>query len=374
MKIRLFAIACALVLNACSGSGGALSPATSTHGTSTSTSPGSTAPAAAKLVPTNFTFVLPKTATSSARRPQYVTANIQSVTITLNTVNGAAPPSGLTTSVTTNMTTSSCPCSVPGPPVPPGTDNFTLTTFDAQNAGGAVVSVGSPTYVIAVGVANLNTVTLDGVPASVTFPTVTAAAGTTLSSAFNVTVNDADGNAILGTYANPVSLSASSGAVSISTSGSDSPAAGQLLSSSDSASIAYSGLAIVPATFTATAGGTTIGTGTFTPALQAIAYAGPTVSGSPEIDLYATSGAGSSATFSASEAGWSNSPYSHAFTATLGSGCSAFAGVSPSSGTSFTISAIASPAAGTCNLTLSDGVGQSKSVELTYTTSGIGVQ
>ncbi len=130
----------------------------------------------------------------------------------------------------------------------------------------------------------------------------------------------------------------------------------------------------MPATITASASGATSGTATFTPALQAISYSGPLVLGSPEVDLYATSGTGSTGTFSASEVGWTNTPFDKTLNATMASACSSIATVSPASGTSFTITAVASPTAGICTLTLSDGAGQTKSVTVTYTTSNLGVQ
>lgn len=366
--LRALSIACALVLSACGGGGG------STAGSAANLPPEQPA---FQLTPTNFVFAQPKQA--SARTSKYVTANIASVTIALNTVNGSAPPAGLTTSVTTNISLSACPCNVPGPAVPPGSDSFTLTTYDATGGTGRVVSKASATYTITAGQTNSNTITLNGVPASLSVSGVpSGTAGTAFGSAqsFSVAARDADGNTILGTYANPVSLadSDSSGATTIATSGSDSPAAGQLLSSSDSVSLNYTGLAITPATITASASGATNGTGTFTPTLQAIVYNGATVSGNPEIDLYAASGTGSTGSFSASEVGWTNAPYNKSIGASAASGCSSIATVSPASGTSFTATVASSPSAGTCTLTLSDGAGQTKAVTLTYTSSSFGVQ
>lgn len=374
MNIRHIALLCALALASCSGGGGVGSPA--------STNP---ITPAANLVSTSFVFVMSNASSSSAASsrpvsPKYVTANIKSVAIVLNTVNGATPPSGLVTSVTTNITPASCPCTVPGPSVPPGLDNFSLTTFDNTAGSGNVISTASPTYTIATGAANSNTVTLDGVPASFAITGVpTGTAGTAFGAAtnFTVTVKDADGSTILGTYANPVALADSdaSGATTVATAGSDRPPAGTLVSSSDTASLNYTGLAIAPATLTASATGATNGTATFTPALSAIVYSGPLVSSLPEIDLYATSGTGSSATFTASEVGWTNAPYNKAITATEAAGCSSIATTSPASGTSFTTTVATTPAAGSCALTLTDFTsGQSKNVTLTYTSTGFGVQ
>lgn len=106
--LRVLSILSALVISACSGSGG------ESAGTITTSLP----PAAPNVVKTSWVFGPPKSA-QSGKRPAYVTANIESVKIALNTVNGGSPPGGLTTTVTTNIALSSCPCNVPGPSVPP---------------------------------------------------------------------------------------------------------------------------------------------------------------------------------------------------------------------------------------------------------------
>ena len=365
--LRVLSILSALVISACSGSGG------ESAGTITTSLP----PAAPNVVKTSWVFGPPKSA-QSGKRPAYVTANIESVKIALNTVNGGSPPGGLTTTVTTNIALSSCPCNVPGPSVPPGLDSFTITAYDGTSGAGNVVSTASGLYSIAAGQANTNTITLDGVPASFSITGVpSGAAGTAFSpQSVAVSVKDADGNTIMGTYENAVNLSDSdaSGATTLATSGSDSPPTGTLLSSNDSVTLSYTGLAIVPATITASASGATSGNATFTPTLQPISYSGPLVLGSPEIDLYAASGTGSTGSFSVSETGWTNAPYNRGVTATMGASCSSIASVSPSSGTSFTVSVVGSPTAGVCTLTLSDGAGQAKSVTVTYTTSSFGVQ
>jgi hypothetical protein len=263
--------------------------------------------------------------------------------------------------------------------VPPGDDTFTITTYDAQNGGGNVVSTASATFTITPGTANNNAITLNGVPATLTISGVPAGtAGTAFGSAqaFTVTVKDADGNTIVGTYANAVTLADSdaSGATSVTTSGTDSPPSGELLSSSDTAALNYDGRAISPVTLTASASGATSGTASFAPALQAIAYSGPLYNGNPEIDLYATSGTGSTGTFTASEPGLTGTPYNGNLSISLASGCSSIATATPSSGTSFTVTVASSPSVGSCTLTINDGLGQTKTVTLTYTTSSFGVQ
>jgi len=192
-----------------------------------------------------------------------------------------------------------------------------------------------------------------------------------------VNVLDIDGSTIVGTYENPVTLSITdtTGATTITTSGSDNPTSGTLLSSSDVAHLAYTGLAIAPATITASATGAS-GTFTFAPTLSPIVYSGPlNGSSQPEIDLYAATGPGSSATFAATEVGWTNSPYDKSITATEAAGCVHIATTSATSATAFTTSISAnSPAAGTCSMTLTDFTGgNSTDVTITDTTSSFGV-
>jgi Glycine rich protein len=215
--------------------------------------------------------------------------------------------------------------------------------------------------------------TTEGIIASLAiFGVPDGTAGTAFASAqsFTVTAMDAAGYVIVGRYETPVTLADSdtTGATTLATAGSDNPSAGELLSSSDTATLTYTGLAILPATITASAGGATNGSGTFTPALQPIVInttdaLNPSFVG---VDLYATSGTGSTATFGASEIGWTNAPYSKTIAAALSSGCSSIATVTPSSGTSFAATVAASPSAGTCLLILSDGAGQSQAMTLAY--------
>lgn len=100
--------------------------------------------------------------------------------------------------------------------------------------------------------------TLDGVPAIIAVGTLAPAyAGIGfLSKSFPVTVSDAYGFTIVGTYSTPVVLTNSdtTGATMVTTSGSDNPPAHTLLSSGDTAALSYSGQAIVPARITAAAG------------------------------------------------------------------------------------------------------------------------
>ncbi|HTX59793.1 MAG TPA: hypothetical protein VMH02_08935 [Verrucomicrobiae bacterium] len=104
---------------------------------------------------------------------------------------------------------------------------------------------------------------------------------------------------------------------------------------------------------------------TFTPTSASIVYSGNVNgSGNPEIDLYAPlgGGTGSQFTFTATQAGYSG------ITETT-SGCSNIAAVTQS-GSTFTVTAVASPVAGTCSLTLHGFNGSTQAVIITYTSFG----
>jgi len=324
------------------------------------------APASPNLVPTSFTMVIPRTSSSTSRQPQYVTGNVASVVISLTQVNGGSPPSGLTNNpATSNISAGSCAsgCTVNGPSVPPGSDTFTLTTFDGASGTGNIISNVTTTLSVVAGVNNTLSATLNGVPSSLVWGSAPSGAGGTSFSdtALSLAVKDADGNTITGTYAHPITLTDSdvSGATTLS--------ATTLSSSSDAnaLSLSYTGLDIVPASIEAQATGTTPATLTFSPSVQ------PVIASTTEIDLYATGGTGSTGTLTAAQFGWTV-PFGKSISASL-DGCANIATISPASGTSFTVTVAASPAAGTCTLTLTGGAGATAAVTLTYTSIGFGV-
>ena len=356
---------CILVLSACGGGSRAiLAPATMAP----SPTPQQTSSA---LVQPRFTFLPPSSTSSATRHPHYITANVASVEITLNSLNGVAPSTGAALSVTTNINMASCPCVAYGPDVPPGAANFTLAAYDQPNAGGNLIATASPTYTIVAGQANNENVTLNGMPGALSLAIPSATSGTPFASpqSMSVTAKDADGNTILGAYAVPIAISDSdtSGATSIATSGSDNPPAGQLLGSSDTATIAYTGLAIAPVTIAVRANAAT-GSASFAPVLQPIVV---TTNASPApnpnfagVDFRPGN---PTETITASEVGWTNAPYNKSLTVAVPSGCASIGNVAPASGTSFSATVSPSPVAGTCATTLSDGNGQSQPVTLAYT-------
>jgi hypothetical protein len=215
--------------------------------------------------------------------------------------------------------------------------------------------------------------TLTGIPDRLKIgPLPNAKAGTPFAKPqfFRVKAFDAANQLIVGPYERPVRLrdNDTSGATAIATSGDDHPQPHELLGSDDIATLSYTGLAIRPATITATSKGVTSYSRAFAPELQPITITttdslNPSYAG---VDLYAPSGAGSTGSFTASEAGWTGAPYDKSLTVTTASGCSSIATLS-ASGTSYTATVAGSPVAGTCTATVSDPLGQSQLVTLAYT-------
>jgi hypothetical protein len=145
-----------------------------------------------------------------------------------------------------------------------GRYTIAIDTYDEAPVSGAIPTTAkllSSAHVgvsVRRGIVNDLRITLDGVPAGIfvgDFPS--ASAGTAfLNQSFTVTVKDADGYVILGTYSTPVVLSDgdTSGATAIATAGSDGPPSGKLFSSGDVSTISYTGFAIKPVTIGALAG------------------------------------------------------------------------------------------------------------------------
>jgi len=146
----------------------------------------------------------------------------------------------------------------------PGTYNATVNTYNEAPVSGAIPggakvlsTVGNVPLTVVSGTANHAGFTLDGVPAGVDIHLPKGVAGSGfLNATVLVDVTDAGGDTIVGSYTTPVTLSDSdtSGSTAIATSGSDNPPARELLSSTDSATLSYTGQAIAPPTITGTDG------------------------------------------------------------------------------------------------------------------------
>jgi hypothetical protein len=305
--------------------------------------------------------------------PGYVSPSTRSVTVTLTAVNGVAP-AGSTHSLTTNLSGCATSCTVLGPSAPVGNDTFAFALHDAAGGAGKVLGVATQTLAIVAGNAAHASVAARGVPTTFAIqniPTAQAGAPFAAPKPVKVAVKDADGNVISGTYAVTVWIDDldSTHATSFTASGTDAPPAGQLFSSTDAVTLSYNGLAIAPATLMVSATNSTNFSATFAPVPSPLVYQGPTSQGNPQVDLYAAAGTGSSAAFSVSEQGWSNAPFGKSFSASAASSCAQIATVSPASGTSFTVRAVAAPTVGSCAVTVADGLGHSRVVTVTFSTT-----
>jgi hypothetical protein len=388
---RVLAVAGALALSGCGGTSPAIVPAGQALAPQSRLANRALRPDELRrrsLGRLTFQIVIPRKHRSIGNRlkPSWIPPSTESVSITLNTVNGNEPPAGLTTTKTTNVSSASCGsgngCTVAGPASQPGSDNYTVTIFDAAGGTGHALAKASQTYTITVGVANTGNLTLLGIPATFTVSGVpSATAGTPVSATtLSVTALDAAGDTIDGTYASAITFSDSdsSGATSLKLDDGASSNSVQIRSNTDVVTIAYTGLAIGPATLTAHATGATDKTATFAPSVTnpvSVCHGG---SGSdttecatpgPQINLYATSGTGSSAGFTVSQTGWSNFSKSFSEQDT----CSAIATITTGNNLTFTATVLDTAFAGTCTVTLTGGAGKTAAVPITFTSSSIGI-
>jgi hypothetical protein len=350
------------------------------------------------------------------RKPDYVSPNANSLKITVNTVNGGAPPAYVvpnpfvapltTTGGTPNCTVSGGmeTCTVTNVPAPPGTVNYTFGVYASTDGSGTALSTATVNETVVQGIANTFSVTLSGVATTIVanVPTTNLTANSPLTQTDVVQVNDPSGARIVGTA--PFSGGTTVTVTDNDTSGQTSLQAGTgggsmttctgntctLAHGADTVNFVYSGRAAAPSptdSFTLTASGTGLSTQTVNAkitdlpitfdvtTLDDTAHGGQ--AGDPNYNqptlFFASTGQTSG--FNAAELGWSNAPYSQAFTTALdsascGSGASAVATVTPSTGTSFMAT---SQNPGICKFTVSDGVGQSKVLYLSVTTANFSV-
>jgi hypothetical protein len=284
--LRVSASLLALSLAACSGG-----PSTSPLPASAGVSDASRAPVAGgferRKATLHVSIRIPRKH-KRARGPRYISAATKGMTMAFT------GPSTFVQAV--NLTPSDPRCS--GSPLvcnvsvalAAGGYTAAIATYDQAPVNGAIPagagllsSAKNLAFSVSLGTSNHVGVTLDGVPASFAITGLPGgAAGTSFGPAsFTVNVKDADGYSIVGTYANPVTLSDGdhSGATELATAGADNPPAGELLSSSDTATLSYTGKLISFATITATATGAATGTAIFAPLVPVYVadYAGDTV-------------------------------------------------------------------------------------------------
>ena len=380
-----------------------------------------------------FTIVVPSGKSGSsakvksgARTPNYVSSGTLSVQITLTADSNGVPTGSISGNpATTVIPSGTCNsgCTVNGPPSPPGTDSFLIVTYDnnvpasghplnAAQLNGVTINAGQNNPQSVVLGAIPKTLSISGVPtggsaltagtqsqAATVSVVAVDAAGVTIPTGHTPAVFyvDATGTAINVTLSDPDTNQHGSCVIATGTSTCTTGAAtSQNLSGPDgTAVLAYDGLAENPVTLTASASTATNGTASFQPKLNAPVFngsqatpSGVALSGSPEIDLFATSGIGSTGTESFTENGWTNGVYNHALTFANTGACtgtatsmSQIATISvgandTTNGTPFTATVVGSPVTGSCPSTISDGLSSnttdgSATLTVTYTTSSI---
>jgi hypothetical protein len=224
---------------------------------------------------------------------------------------------------------------------------------------------------------------LNGIPSSVAIANVPTGwhANTSNAQALTVNVMDHSGQTITGTYASTVRITDPD---TQSTNGTNvtgthagtgcTTTCVDLTGSGDVVTLNYGGLAENPVTLASSGTGlATAGTGTFTPILNPI-VSEPTnpvsqAAGHPVgIDLFtpdSSATVGYTGSVKYYEDGFTNAPYSNALSTTVPAACSAFANVQRAAlgvvngshtDTIFTATSVAAPAAGSCTLTVTDGL------------------
>ena len=237
-KAALLALVTSAIVAACGGgSGGPFYPVVS---------PAPSSSAGTSTAAVSFLVVVPHGTASAHRKPNVtLPASAASVSFTVTSVNGTSY-SGTATTEKLSASNASC-TSVNGQlscafviSVPAGTDVISVQIYGASNT---LISEGSVSVDAKAGTTVSAPLTLSGTVAKIVLNTSTGVAGVPGSFPVTVQAEDANGATILGTYTSPITLTDSdtSGATSLATSGSDNPPAQEVLSSSDSATLTYTG-------------------------------------------------------------------------------------------------------------------------------------
>lgn len=284
------------------------------------------------------------------RKPAYVSPSARSIRVTVNSVDGAPPPSWVTPNPSViNFVTSGasancrisssgemCTLQVPGPP---GNVSYTLELFDANDATGNELGSVTQTVTIAQGQTTPIDLTIGGLVASIAVSGAalvpsTSTPGVASYQRLSVAPKDADGNVITGTaldFANTVQLSITDRmeAASLSTGASPScpgRASVTLNAPNQPVWLCYSGEATANVVISASVpGGGTIPVTLDAPVLANTALctsAAGCVTTDPNYDaptlfFGATSGPGATRTLSVTEPGWTQAPYDGQFDLTL---------------------------------------------------------
>jgi hypothetical protein len=264
-RLRFLFVALGLLaFAACNGgSGGPYTvpyPGTPLPGTpaapATATPPATPTPPGTSTV--SFLVIVPAPTNARTRPHVILPSNATSVKFTIDSVNGNAY-SGTPTTEVLALTTSGCQSASSqlsclfNLAAPIGTVIWTVTAYN----GTTVIAEGNLSVTTTNGSTVSAPVTLTGTVAKIAVAVGAAVAGVSITVPITVQAEDANGYTILGTYTSPISLSDSDSTyTSIATSGSDGPHAGELLSSSDTATLTYNGGAMsTAATISASASG-----------------------------------------------------------------------------------------------------------------------
>jgi hypothetical protein len=332
MKRTALALACAL-LAACGGGGGSPAPA------GAPVSGGASGSSASVTV----VIAVPRSASATARTPQYVSAGTASAAVTVSGVTTSAPCAAPATTCTVEVA------------APLGSDTFAVTLYDASLN---VLASGTTTATVTANVVNTISLTFDGVVSSfamsLSAPTITVGAAAT--SVLTIVPKDAAGYTIVqpGNYTQPVVITQSPPSVaSISTSGATTITA--IPASASTITITYNGGA-APASVAYTA---TAGSATQTQMLGFPAPGGVTVS---EPLLQFTTVPASAQTETVSETNYAGTFSDNAL------GCSGIASVGAVSGSTISTTPIA---VGSCTVTVSDTVGNSQTFAIHVATTTI---
>ena len=389
MSIRFFVcLMMSLLLAGCGGGGGGTSM--SPH--AAYPSPSSTAGATknAQRVAIHLKIAETPTASSNARKTQYVSPATSGVLVQVYASPQSANPTAIGTSATDVSPGSSSCAGATGTrtctiyiPAPPGTDDFVFTTYDQAPAAGTttfsananILSIGKVTQTINLGVTNVVNVSLGGVIASLTTTPVSesAAAGAASTYTLAITAADADGYAIIAgstdPYNNPIAVTVTeTGGTNVTSltlggaSGSGTSSV-QMTQSTQTVTVLYSGGGApgYSAQIAVAASGIPTQTTTFTPLYL--------TSGSP---YYAAGALSFTAPAQTANLNLAEAGFRGTFVATA-SGCANVASVSaPVAGPTSSVTVTAGTSAGTCTITFSDGnIVVPVAVQAQYTSSTI---
>jgi|HubBroStandDraft_1064217.scaffolds.fasta_scaffold07563_3 hypothetical protein len=411
------ALAAVLGVTACGGGGGGGAAVPGGQvGSAPTPSPSSSPGTQSKYATPTFSITIPMRGGSKLRgkTPAFISTAVQSISITLKDVNGTSPGPIAGNPAVSNISSATCGsgCTVNGPPSPLGNDTFTLTTYDGTSGSGNELDTSTGTYTLSQG-ANSETITLDGIPATISVrnvpstwtanSTFSAQIGGAGSSGIEVSAYDADAEILIGTYANPITFQdpdtgvlgtwVTPGAAGCS------PSPGSATSitlTSDAAfqgTFCYAGIAEQPVVFSVAAAGVSTIHPQFQTNLNAPTYISASATGiaddaTQQINLYNSSGTGSVGSLAYQELGWTNAPYNQQLVAIGTSGCTAgalstYANFSTApfatpAGTAFTATAIGSPSTGACTVQIGDNLQLNTTVSgatfaVTYTASDFNV-